>query len=63
MGAGAAGAGAVLAALGNETLNLDTELKNRKTPGLVLLGTGATAIVTGAILLVVDRKKAKKAAK
>jgi hypothetical protein len=65
MGVGAIGAGVGAAIVGrdDEVVENDDSLKKFKTPGAILLSVGAAAIVSGAVLLVVDRRKAKQAAK
>jgi hypothetical protein len=63
-GAGSLGGGAGLIALGDEDVDDGgLEVRRRKGPGFALVGVGATALLTGVALVVIDRVRAKKAAK
>jgi hypothetical protein len=63
LGVGNIGGGAFLLGKGDEWVDNGLSQKRRKAPGGAMLGVGAGLLVTGVALIVVDRLRAKKAAK
>lgn len=63
LGVGSVGGGAFLLAKGDEWIDNGLQQKRRQAPGGALLGVGVGVLATGVVLIVVDRMRAKKAAK